>query len=52
LLFELARHRDATMELVTQMKKMVPEFLSNNSVFESLDKRIGEGQVVSIARIS
>jgi FlaA1/EpsC-like NDP-sugar epimerase len=52
LLFELARHRDATMELVTQMKKMVPEFLSNNSVFESLDQRVGEGQVVPIARIS
>jgi hypothetical protein len=40
------------MELVTQMKKMVPEFLSNNSVFESLDQRTGEGQVVPIARIS
>jgi FlaA1/EpsC-like NDP-sugar epimerase len=52
LLFELARHRDATMELVTQMKKMVPEFLSNNSVFESLDQHTGEGQVVPIARIS
>ena len=52
VLFELARHRDATMELVTQMKKMVPEFLSNNSVFESLDQRAGEGQVVPIARIS
>ena len=52
VLFELARHRDATMELVTQMKKMVPEFLSNNSVFESLDQRVGEGQVVPIARIS
>ncbi|MCA6478115.1 MAG: polysaccharide biosynthesis protein [Chitinophagaceae bacterium] len=52
LLFELARNRDATMELVTQMKKIVPEFLSNNSVFESLDQRIGEVQVVPIARIS
>ena len=52
MLFELARHQDATMELVTQMKKMVPEFLSNNSVFEFLDQRTGEGQVVPIARIS
>jgi FlaA1/EpsC-like NDP-sugar epimerase len=52
LLFELARHRDATMELVTQMKKIVPEFLSNNSVFESLDQRTGEVQVVPIARVS
>lgn len=52
VLFELARHRDATMQLVTQMKKMVPEFLSNNSVFESLDQRLEGGQVVPIARIS
>lgn len=52
MLFELARRSDATMELVTQMKKIVPEFLSNNSVFESLDHRLEGGQVVPIARIS
>ncbi|MFM7358350.1 MAG: polysaccharide biosynthesis protein [Sediminibacterium sp.] len=52
MLFELAKKSDATMELVTQMKKMVPEFLSNNSVFESLDQRLEGGQVVPIARIS
>lgn len=52
MLFKLARKSDATMELVTQMKKMVPEFLSNNSVFESLDQRLEGGQVVPIARIS
>jgi len=40
------------MQLVAQMKKMVPEFLSNNSIFESLDQQPGEGHVVPISRIS
>jgi hypothetical protein len=40
------------MELVAQMKKMVPEFLSNNSVFEALDQRGIESNVVPISRIS
>jgi FlaA1/EpsC-like NDP-sugar epimerase len=51
-LFHISRQRQATMQLVAQMKKMVPEFLSNNSVFESLDQQTGEGQVVPISRIS
>jgi FlaA1/EpsC-like NDP-sugar epimerase len=51
-LFHISRQRQATMQLVAQMKKMVPEFLSNNSVFESLDQQSGEGQVVPISRIS
>jgi FlaA1/EpsC-like NDP-sugar epimerase len=51
-LFELARHTQSTMELVAQMKKMVPEFLSNNSVFEALDHRALESNVVPISRIS
>jgi len=51
-LFQISRQRQATMQLVAQMKKMVPEFLSNNSVFESLDHQSGEGQVVPISRIS
>jgi FlaA1/EpsC-like NDP-sugar epimerase len=51
-LFELARQVERTMELVSKMKKMVPEFLSNNSVFEALDQRSVETNVVSIARIS
>jgi FlaA1/EpsC-like NDP-sugar epimerase len=51
-LFHISRQRQATMQLVAQMKKMVPEFLSNNSVFESLDKQSGDGQVVPISRIS
>ncbi|MFO0448213.1 MAG: polysaccharide biosynthesis protein, partial [Pseudomonadota bacterium] len=51
-LFQLARHTQSTMELVAQMKKMVPEFLSNNSVFEALDNRGLESNVVPISRIS
>jgi FlaA1/EpsC-like NDP-sugar epimerase len=51
-LFELARHAQSSMELVAQMKKMVPEFLSNNSVFEALDNRGLESNVVPISRIS
>jgi FlaA1/EpsC-like NDP-sugar epimerase len=51
-LFHISRQRQATMQLVAQMKKMVPEFLSNNSVFESLDQQSGEGQVVPFSRIS
>jgi hypothetical protein len=52
ILFHISRQRQATMQLVAQMKKMVPEFLSNNSVFESLDQQSGEGQVVPISKIS
>jgi hypothetical protein len=51
-LFELARYTQSMMELVAQMKKMVPEFLSNNSVFEALDQRGIESNVVPISRIS
>lgn len=36
-LIEVAPSRD-DMEIVAEMKKIVPEFISNNSVFESLDK--------------
>jgi FlaA1/EpsC-like NDP-sugar epimerase len=51
-LIELARHAQSSMALVAQMKKMVPEFLSNNSVFEALDRRVIESNVVPISRIS
>ena len=37
-LIEVAPSRD-DMEIVAEMKKIVPEFISNNSVFESLDKK-------------
>jgi len=37
-LIEVAPERD-DMEIVSEMKKIVPEFVSNNSVFEQLDKK-------------
>ncbi len=37
-LIEVAPSRD-DMEIVAEMKKIVPEFISNNSVFESLDNK-------------
>ena len=38
-LIYLVQNMKGEMEIVTLMKKMVPEYLSNNSVFEQLDKR-------------
>ncbi|MBO7132660.1 MAG: polysaccharide biosynthesis protein [Bacteroidales bacterium] len=38
-LIEIAPERN-DMEIVSEMKKIVPEFISNNSVFEELDKKI------------
>ncbi|MEN9685670.1 MAG: hypothetical protein RLZZ28_1456, partial [Bacteroidota bacterium] len=47
-LIYLAKQRQGSMELVAKMKELVPEFVSNNSIFESLDK---DGvNVVSINR--
>ena len=37
-LIEVAPSRN-DMEIVAEMKKIVPEFISNNSVFESLDSK-------------
>jgi FlaA1/EpsC-like NDP-sugar epimerase len=38
-LIDLARQRDNTMEMVAKMKKLVPEFVSNNSIFSQLDQK-------------
>ena len=38
-LIEIAPERN-DMEIVSEMKKIVPEFISNNSVFKELDKKI------------
>jgi hypothetical protein len=43
-----AQQKQGSMELVAKMKELVPEFVSNNSVFESLDKEASN--VVSIQR--
>ena len=37
-LINLAKQKDGTIEMVAKMKELVPEFISNNSVFEQLDK--------------
>ena len=36
-LFSLAKQKDGMMQMVAKMKELVPEFVSNNSVFEQLD---------------
>lgn len=47
-LIELARQKEGTMELVAKMKQLVPEYVSNNSVFEQLDANRETGQVVAM----
>ena len=37
-LISLARQKNGVMEMVSKMKELVPEYLSNNSMFEQLDK--------------
>jgi FlaA1/EpsC-like NDP-sugar epimerase len=44
----LAQTQQHTMELVAKMKELVPEFVSNNSIFESLDTQAKK--VVPISR--
>ena len=46
-LINLAKQKDGIMEMVAKMKDLVPEFVSNNSVFEQLDNN---NNVVSIHR--
>jgi FlaA1/EpsC-like NDP-sugar epimerase len=47
----LLQTTNSDMELVAKMKEFVPEFLSNNSVFEVLDKQENEySNVISITR--
>lgn len=47
-LIDIAKERRDSMELVAKMKELVPEFLSNNSVFERLDKK--SHNVISISK--
>ncbi len=46
-LINLAKQKDGVMEMVAKMKDLVPEFVSNNSVFEQLDKN-NSRKVISI----
>lgn len=48
-LFALAASPDSVLNMVAKMKEMVPEFVSNNSVYEQLDQN--KGSVVSMQRV-
>jgi FlaA1/EpsC-like NDP-sugar epimerase len=48
-LFQLASSADSSMNMVAKMKELVPEFVSNNSVFEQLDGN--NATVVSINKV-
>jgi len=48
-LFQLASGAENSMNLVAKMKELVPEFVSNNSVFEQLDG--DNATVVSIKKV-
>jgi FlaA1/EpsC-like NDP-sugar epimerase len=48
-LFQLAASADNSMSMVAKMKELVPEFVSNNSVFEQLDG--SNATVVSINKV-
>jgi FlaA1/EpsC-like NDP-sugar epimerase len=49
LLFQYATQPGSVMSMVAKMKELVPEFVSNNSIFESLDQ--GKATVVSINKV-
>jgi len=48
-LFQLAANADSSMSMVAKMKELVPEFVSNNSVFEQLDG--ANATVISINKV-
>jgi len=48
-LFQLAASADSSMNMVAKMKELVPEFVSNNSVFEQLDG--SNATIVSINKV-
>jgi len=48
-LFQLAASQDNSMSMVAKMKELVPEFVSNNSMFEQLDGT--NATVVSINKV-
>ncbi len=47
-LIRLAKQRDNTMDMVAKMKQLVPEFVSNNSVFAELDKKNEESKDANV----
>jgi FlaA1/EpsC-like NDP-sugar epimerase len=51
-LFAMAQAANANMQLVAKMKELVPEFLSNNSVFEELDQETDRTKIIDFKRVS
>jgi FlaA1/EpsC-like NDP-sugar epimerase len=49
LLFQYATQPGSVMDMVAKMKELVPEFVSNNSIFESLDQ--DKAAVISINKV-
>ncbi len=49
LLFQYATQPGSVMAMVAKMKELVPEFVSNNSIFESLDQ--DKAAVISINKV-
>lgn len=47
-LIHLAKQRKGVMEMVAKMKQLVPEFISNNSVFEQLDNGGNNAEVIAM----
>ena len=50
-LFSLAQQANANMQMVAKMKELVPEFLSNNSVFEDLDQELEQTKIIDFKRV-
>jgi hypothetical protein len=48
-LFTLAQDASTHLEMVSLMKELVPEFISNNSVYEQLDQQ--KTRLVSINKV-
>lgn len=51
-LLNLATYPDRLMDLVAKMKELVPEFVSNNSVFEELDDTTNQVKIIDFKRVS
>ena len=49
LLFQYAIQPGSMMAMVAKMKELVPEFVSNNSIFESLDQ--DKAAVISMNKV-
>jgi len=51
-LLNLASNQEKVMDLVAKMKELVPEFVSNNSVFEELDDTTNQVKIIDFKKVS